>query len=236
MCYPTFNMGNVKCRTLCKNISILHYLEECCEWLNSSWLCLFSCSPNTEFYPEADKSITKFFHSKGQLIMVKIISSQTFIWYIVVGKQFHADIHISAPYGTTFKAAYIWHSMVAFTITHTHTRTHTHTQIHIYDTYTHTHKYPYYSHPQKFLQRRNSLMQFQWLDSTHHFAIRKSLLFWTFLEMLKLPTHILPFSVYNCNSVLSIPTTNLQSLQFCIFFIQACYLFLFFFELLLECL
>ena len=111
-----------------KNTSIHHYLEECFERLNSSWWCLFSCSPNTESCPEEDKSITKFFHSKGQLIMVKIISSQTFVWYIVIGKQFHADLHILAPYRITFKIAYIWHSTVAFIIIHT--------QIHIYNTYT----------------------------------------------------------------------------------------------------
>ena len=97
-----------------KNMSVHHYLEEYCERLNSSWWRLFSCSPNTESYPEADKSITKFFHGKGQLTMVKIISSQTFIWYIFIGKQFHADMHISAPYRITFKVAYIWHSAVAF--------------------------------------------------------------------------------------------------------------------------
>jgi hypothetical protein len=106
-------------------MSVHHYLEECCERLNSSWWFLFSCSPNTEPYPEEDKSITKFFHSKGHLIMVKIISSQTFVWYIVIGKQFHADLHILAPYRITFKIAYIWHSTVAFIITHIHTNSYT---------------------------------------------------------------------------------------------------------------
>jgi len=166
----------IKWYCMCKNMSIHCYLEECCVRLNSSWWCSFSCSPNTESSPEADKSITKFFHGKGQLIMVKIISSQPFVCYIFIRKQFRADIHISAPYKITFKVAYIWHSTVAFIITHTHKfiytihthihtnsytqYIHTHTQIHIHNTYTHTHKFLYYSHPQKFIQRRNSLMKF----------------------------------------------------------------------------
>jgi len=87
---------------------IHHYLEESCERLNSSWWYSFSCSPNTESSPEADKSITKFFQGKGQLIMVKIVSSQPFVCYIFIEKQFHADIHISAPYRITLEVAYIW--------------------------------------------------------------------------------------------------------------------------------
>lgn len=79
-----------------------------------------------------------------------------------------------------------------------------------------------------------ALMQFALLESTYHFTVRNNLLFWTFLEMLKLSTYILPFFIYQCSCILSILTPNLQSLQFCAFLIQACYLFLLLFKFLLE--
>jgi hypothetical protein len=93
---------------------------------------------------------------------------------------------------------------------------------------------PRASHKKKNKEVSNALMQSAWSGSTYHFAVRNNFLFRTFLEVLKLNTHILPSLIYQCSCILSVLMPNLQSLQFCTFLIQACYFPLFLFKFVLE--